>query len=360
VGDFKQVGVMFPHEDITNITYDNCTVNFDLKVPSAVKIYDRSFVPFKGSGVTEEAKERFLSLTDNVMIPLIDMTPENAFVFQKMAINNQRWVVILGIDKGNETDKNLFQVFGIETGLYVKSKQADKANQAYLLVSLVQHQSKYPDLFFFANDKATTDTKIDSWLTHDAIYGGTIENGGSVKLTIDSGKTGYVKLPNGNVLTTVSGIIDTTYTGINGEIIYYVPKTTTIAQISASPVYGELKYDGSTHLYVLGTYINSLIANEITDLDASLCIYLTSIVCAKIETLDASGSSLTAKSIGDLLYNAYLKDFNAISYDFTGGNNALQSAVDTYLKDTYNGLDFDTVYEKLVTDNSGTILIDTI
>lgn len=176
----------------------------------------------------------------------------------------------------------------------------------------------------------------------DTISGGVIPTGGSVKLTIDSNKIGYVILPNKSVLTTVSGVINTTYAGVAGLITYYVPKNTNTASIANSGVQGGIVYNGL----------------NILDCDGNTA--LTSIVANNTKTIYATGASLTAKAIGDILKKLYDFNVNACELAFDGGANAIEGSVNTYLQSAYIGLTYATVYARLATANGGTILIDTV
>jgi hypothetical protein len=172
----------------------------------------------------------------------------------------------------------------------------------------------------------------------DTISGGVMPSGGSVKLTVDSDKTGYVILPNGVLLTTVSGVINTTYAGLEGNILYLVSKNTNTASIANSGVQGGVVYNGL----------------NILDCDGNTA--LTSIVANNTKTIYATGDSLTAKAMGDILKNLYDLDVDACELAFDEGTNAIEGAVDAYLQSAYSGLTYAAVYARLYTANGGTIL----
>lgn len=194
----------------------------------------------------------------------------------------------------------------------------------------------------------------------DTVTGGIIENGGSVKLTINSAKKGSIVLPNGELLNTVAGVINTTYVGKRGNLLYLVQKGQEL-ELSNSGVGGKLTYNGSAVL-------NAASCPLVTELNALLSPYvgvtgntiLTSLVAPVAVVVQASSCALTAKSIGDILKAAYTANRMSVAFNFSLGNNALEGAVDTYLQSTYSGLTYATVYTKLVTDNGGTILIDAV
>ena len=122
-----------------------------------------------------------------------------------------------------------------------------------------------------------------------------------MKLTIDNDKIGYIRLPNGVILQTVAGVINTIYTGVGGGVTYYVPKDATLVDISLSGVSGQSIYDGGLEL----------------------------------KTINASNCALTAKSIGDILYAAYADNRANVNYNFTGGTSAGATAINAYLTITY-------------------------
>ena len=84
-----------------------------------------------------------------------------------------------------------------------------------------------------------------------------------MKLTIDNDKIGYIRLPNGVILQTVAGVINTIYTGVAGGITYYVPKTTSYVDIQSSSIQGHLIYSGSSTIYsILNFNLLSLSAEK--------------------------------------------------------------------------------------------------
>lgn len=183
-------------------------------------------------------------------------------------------------------------------------------------------------------------------------------DGGAVKLTIDSDKVGYVKLPNGGILTTSSGVINTTYNGVEGRIIYYVPTATTVLEVQLTDTSGYVIYNGSNSIIKLGGNAHLLVitAENVTDtLVCSGAVSLTSLIAPKATTIDASNCALTSKSIGDILYAAYVDDRPSVVYNFSGGTNAAYGAIDDYLTNTYS-VDIDTVVTAL--DVRGTIQLN--
>ena len=176
-----------------------------------------------------------------------------------------------------------------------------------------------------------------------------------MKLTIDSDKIGYIRLPNGDILQTVAGVINTIYTGIAGGINYYVPKNTSVVNVSESGLTGDLVYNGLSEIHAIAVNITKLTSNESTIVQSYGNSALTVIEANKAVTLIASGCALTAKSIGDILYAAYADNRANVNFDFSGGMNAAYSAIDDYLVNTYS-VDIDTVVTAL--DVTGTIQLN--
>lgn len=196
--------------------------------------------------------------------------------------------------------------------------------------------------------------KFDTVLkTLDVIYGGTIANGGAVKLTIDSDKTGYIKLPNGTLLTTVAGVIDTTYTGVGGAITYYVPKIIDLVEISASGISGDLNVTSNAAYDVYIGYnnftkgIKFINAYRITCLNSPI---LSVLIAKKAYRIIASTCALTAKSIGDILYQAYVDARMNVVYDFSGGTNANLTQIETYMLSAGYGVTAEDCILALVAD----------
>lgn len=200
--------------------------------------------------------------------------------------------------------------------------------------------------------------KFDTILkTLDTIYGGTIANGGAVKLTIDSDKTGYIKLPNGKLLTTVAGVIDTTYTGVGGAITYYVPKVlTTQINVIRQSITGDIVYNGIEDLYIYETFITSLTSNDNNIVDAAYNLNLTTVKATKAFVVTLNQCALTAKSIGDILYQAYIDNREYVVYNFSGGTNAPYgdslTGIYKYVLDTY-GINLDDL-TSVLSDLGGT------
>lgn len=173
----------------------------------------------------------------------------------------------------------------------------------------------------------------------DTISGGYIAADGVVNLEVDTDKIGYIILPNKTVLATTTGVLESTNTGIAGILTYYIPKTTTKLEILGSEIVGSIIYNGASRLNCSG------------------CVDLISVISNNNNAIDAYGSSLTAKAIGDILISAYDRNVLSCYYDFSGGVNAIKGDVSTYLL-YYYGISYEDIETRLVTANGGTMLID--
>lgn len=181
-----------------------------------------------------------------------------------------------------------------------------------------------------------------------------------MKLTIDNDKIGYVRLPNGVILQTVSGVINTIYTGVGGRITYYVPKNTSVVNVSESGLTGDIVYNGMSEIHVIAVPITKLTLNESTIVQSYSNSLLTVIEANKTVTLSASGCALTAKSIGDILYAAYADNRANVNFDFSGGTNAANGLIEDYWLYTYAAPTSVELADVLVslTGNGGTIQLN--
>lgn len=220
-----------------------------------------------------------------------------------------------------QTNSGVWLAYGAEHGLW-KASQAKMSNDNLASIA-VEFSSRVGMEETYSEYVVTADLSALNVITNfDTISGGTIANGGDVKLTIDTGKVGYIRLPNGTILTTVDGEIDTTYSGIGGAITYYVPKVLTGASLYGSGLYGSITTTITEDLSLSECNLSSIIANYLLHLGCVNNDLLTNLIAPKAISIVASGCALTAKSIGDILYAAYLANRANVVYNFSGGTNA--------------------------------------
>lgn len=343
VNDFYRIATIFPYDEVDedSIVVDGCSVKFDLKAKGGgVLVKDPSNMPFNGTGTTSEDKSR-LVYNQSVMLPIIEKTPENAKILDDLVNSFKRVVVILKHTNYNADGTNAYVVYGHETGLYVKEKKGDAENLAAYHLTLASNIVGKPDFFFFDTDLATTVAKVDSFSSHEVIYlniasGETTPR--KVYLKVDTDKTAYIKLPNGTLLTTTSGVIDTTYEGYAGVIRLTIPKTTVLLQLTDNV--GGSYFSGSfvtsialSSLIIAGCQFTSVSAvNLLSTLSIAVQEDLTSFYAPKAININAFGCALTAKSIGDWLFAA--KKNNPTEHgsaDFIGPDNAQDYLVAVYM-----------------------------
>lgn len=275
-----------------------------------------------------------------------------------------------------------WKVYGAKNGLWKTSQSFMTNDNMGIIAFEFSSRDGLEEIYECYNTSIDISALVDMD-SFDLIYGGTIANGGSVKLSIDTDKTGYIKLPNGTILTTVAGVINTTYTGVAGSITYYVPKVlTTYVYAGDSGLSGNIVYNGDNQISLQTNLITSLIANDshilyaptnglLESVKADNAVTITLSACVKINNLNfplgdaielngdtilsnlqapkartiaAQDCSLTAKSIGDVLYQAYIDDRQNVIYDFSGGTNAAYgdslTGIYKYVLDAY-GINLD-------------------
>lgn len=166
-----------------------------------------------------------------------------------------------------------------------------------------------------------------------------------------------MRLPNGGILATTAGVINYTYTGVSGRITYYVPKNSNV-DVSSSGLSGEIAYNGTKNILAISVPITKLTANLSSEIHSYSNSLLSVIDVEKANTVIALNCALTAKSIGDILYAAYLDNRENVLFDFSGGANAGATAIYSYLTAQYGITDPEVeIYDTLL-NNGGTILLN--
>lgn len=194
-------------------------------------------------------------------------------------------------------------------------------------------------------------------------------------MKIDSDKQGYIKYPDGTYQATVSGVIDTTWSGNAGNVRLIVPNYTDpaadkqrIIMVSntgdIADYSGQLRFKGVGKFYAVECpNISSVIADKAWFVNmsgnnaasaalpkaesvfAANCTQLTSLIAPFWNAVDAPSCALTAKTIGDLLLAAVQNNPSAEYLNCTGGTNASDTAIDDYL--ITKGTDLNTVLSAL-------------
>lgn len=128
-------------------------------------------------------------------------------------------------------------------------------------------------------------------------------------------------MPNGNVLTTVAGVIDTTYNGYGGAITYYVPKNSQI-DIAEGNLAGSVAYNGIEQFNIATSLITSVIADNSIGVDCNGSSLLTNVSADSALILSARNCALTADSIAAILRNIVVNSYTNRTVLVNGGTNA--------------------------------------
>ncbi len=107
------------------------------------------------------------------------------------------------------------------------------------------------------------------------VFSGNIDTGGVLKLIVDSNKIGYIECPDGSIIATTSGVIDTTWSGSAGKVKYYIPIVSTIqyeevtglfinsGEVSTQNVYIEVDSDKLAYALMPNGDIHTAVAGKI-------------------------------------------------------------------------------------------------
>ena len=141
----------------------------------------------------------------------------------------------------------------------------------------------------------------------------------------------YVTLPNGVLLTSVTGIIDYNWTGKDGAILMVVPKINDGVYMETARVYGTLRYNGYEGVLVSNSSITKIIANN-TPLIRLNYTNIETVSFNKATDVSADYGALSAFSIGNFLLNAikYNRTFPG-NFVATNGTNATTTEINSYL-----------------------------
>lgn len=249
-----------------------------------------------------------------------------------------------------ENGSTTWKVYGAKFGCWKESQSAminDNLNTIAVSFASREGMEEEYECYNTSIDIAA----LPNMESFDLIYGGTIATGGVVRLQIEGGLNGYVKLPNGTVQqTNGSGVVLLDpYTGVGGAITYYVPKVTALLEAQLSDIAGYIVYDGSNSIFQMGgnAHLLGITAKNVSNtITCSGSVALTNLIAPKATTIDASNCALTAKSIGDILYAAYIDNRENVDFNFSVGANAGWDDVKTYIFNTY-GITGQTVVDSL-------------
>lgn len=193
--------------------------------------------------------------------------------------------------------------------------------------SLDGQEEKYSEYFVTADL-----TVIPNANNYDVVSGGSIAQGDDYYyLSVSpAAKIGYIYLPNKTrVQTNGGGVATAAYTGISGDITFYIDKTAssflikylsdlTSAVISTSPAVSAFQ----------DCYLGSLIANNSTDVNLVSDNVITYLRCKNSHSAGAIDCQLTKESIASILSDAVILGGEFV-LNVSGGTNAPASTWST-------------------------------
>ena len=180
------------------------------------------------------------------------------------------------------------------------------------------------------NESKTCELVVVSDSAYEVITGLSLASGTVtpqvVYLEVDADKTCYVVLPDGSVLTSTTGIINTTWAGAAGAVTLIVQKNTTNLSMDASDFIGIL----SINLVSIGapycTKLTGTSAPNATIIDASDCTSLTTLSAPNATAIYASGCALTDVSIAALFAELVATGNEDGTLDISGGTSAVYTS----------------------------------
>lgn len=183
----------------------------------------------------------------------------------------------------------------------------------------------------------------------DLIYGASAVSGAAINVDVPTDKKAYVKFPNGSALLSTSGSISSTNTSYSGKIYFYIEKSSPTASVYETVLTGELNTNNPySNFYCSGIAgLTGISLKNCFGISAASCPLLTNVIAEKVITLDAHNCALTAQSIGDILYLAYIDNREDVVFDFSGGTNAAEGDVNIYIDSKY-GVEVSTYIDALV------------
>ena len=322
---WDEVGYIVPYADIANIVFNGMTVNFDT-IGSAFSVRDRRLNPFAGSG-SEFVRGDMgsVSWTERVNFPALANSVENATIANAIASGGRVVVILKQVDYESD-GKGKYQVFGIDGGLRIDSEPFDPYADAAWNITLISEKMSRPAVYLWITDEATTDAKYSLITDYEYITGLSLASGTvtpqMVYLSVQDNNTCKVILPDNTIFTSTAGVINTTWTGVAGNIILLVDKTVIGIDISSSDFTGELNTQILTIIAGESESLTSAILFESVSIDLTDCTNLTSISAPNATFIAASGCALTAVAIAALLAELVATGNEDGMLDVSGGTSA--------------------------------------
>ncbi len=160
-------------------------------------------------------------------------------------------------EKKDKSEKTRYEIFGLENGLKIESGSRDMVADGIWKVVLTETGATIAEVGFWDTNENTTVAQFERYLNYEWIRGLSLANGGItpqvVYLEVDADKTCYVILPDGSIITSTAGTINTTWNhslliGSDRAVTLIVPKT------SQKVYFGDYDNSGT----IISDYIGDL------------------------------------------------------------------------------------------------------
>ena len=328
---YKEKAYIMPFDKLINPVATGNIINF--LGGEWYTVTDVRTQPFNGTTIkTTVGEHGAVTSSETVVFPLLDSNPQAAEIIQMLKTG--RVVMILEqIDYTSEFNRWL--VLGGQNGLKASEESFSNSTDGAWLVTLTSERNNKNAVWFSGDMSLLMDYEYITGLT---IGDGTI-GVEKIYLKIEAGKTCYIILPNGEILTSYDSEIYKIYQGPAGRIKMIIPKdcldlrtyhlttpdilSTFEGEFISDIPYAELRMSGD---------ISKLKVDNAMLVTASGRSLLTDFSANKAISVDCSNSALSAKSIGDwLIAMAENHEGESGSGNFSGGTNANEGAVESYL-----------------------------
>jgi hypothetical protein len=186
----------------------------------------------------------------------------------------------------------VLEVYGAKNGLWKKA-QGGKANDNFGMqtVELETMEGQEEDYSCYLFDNGVDNLTLLT--AYELITGLQIDTYGKISIQGDSDKTVYCKTPDGAILTSNSGIIDTTWGGSLGSVVIAVPKTTEGLYLNNAWDTGSIGSDfiGDLNFNLAEMYIDANNCTSLTSLSAPLATTISANNCASLTSLSAPSAT---------------------------------------------------------------------
>jgi hypothetical protein len=240
---------------------------------------------------TFTGKHGFAQHTDKVAFPLKELSPNSSELIKSLSSGIPIVVMLEQTDGG----AGRFPVYGLYGGLHGSPEMTYELNDERCWeVILESFNTGYPQRFLFDTDEAGTLALFNLLTGYEYISGLTIGSGVSVAkvvyLHVDADETAYIVLPDGQILTSTSGEISTTWEGVAGAIILIVPKANTEILLNNGIVTAD--------------FIGLLSTNYAVEIGVTGSSSITGIDAPQATEIAAGSSGVTLANANIILLNA--------------------------------------------------------